>query len=170
MKKVSFSIPTSMKEIKWVVWYPLCVFFRKMRFLLFRFRCMDCGVRCDFRQPQYEYRVTDVEKVLLSSHIGNVGRDCICGNCLAVRISRAFAKGGEVSVGKCDGCLHDAMVSKVMWDPECNIRFGTRWWNGFSLCERCLVGAARDGIPSSGRYRVIGDRVVRLNEVGVEVD
>lgn len=143
---------------------------KKLRFVIFRFRCMDCGVRCDFRQPQYEYRVSGIERILLSSHIGNVGRDCICGDCLAERISVAFAKGNEVREGKCDGCSLEGVVSSIMWDPECNIRFGTRWWNGFSLCECCLVGAARGGIPSSGRYRVDGDRIVRLNEVGVEVD
>ena len=105
----------------------------------------------------------------------------LCGNCLAVRIHDVFTEAEHTTsrpvvrdhvhtiTAVCDGCGKTTDTLDICYKPQCNIRFGTNWWNGHNMCEECLTDAPKHGKPTSGVY--VWDHWHRytVNSVGAAV-
>jgi len=168
-------------------WHRVNVTWKTLKFKFQPFYCIDCGTKIDFKFPEYEHQGEGKDRLLLSHHgyhLTNDARGGVCGHCLANRIRGLFTRtkpaqgrGTKMSTSKvtyhykkvCDCCHKEKKTIDVSWDNQCDIRFGTRWWNGFFVCEDCLTEAAEKGMPRSGISAWFGGRSYPINSVGAAI-
>jgi hypothetical protein len=165
--------------------YRLSVAWKTLKYRLNPCKCMDCGGKLDYRFPEYSYHALGKQRVILSSHMYNLAGDNkgLCGFCLAARIHALFARikpnrgnqrNGMDHTGTikhvCDGCGEKKATLDISWDPECDIRFGSSWWNGHHICEDCLCTTAEIGKATGGQSYYVGGKCYQLNHAGAVVD
>ena len=155
-----------------------------LRYNLNPFLCIDCGKQLKFRFPVYKYTTSTGNPVLLQQYdFANTPKDKgVCGRCLAVRIANAFAEAkllkgdhdaysivddGSIKYMDTCVCCHEyTETMQVCRQRLCDIRFGSSWWNGQSVCEYCLASTARFGEQTSGVKTFVGGKMYNVNERG----
>lgn len=139
------------------------------------FRCEDCGTTLYFCAPNYETRIHG-KRIMLHGPSGIP----LCGHCLGQRITKWFAtpedqlksfgSGPLRSIEKCDICEEKKIVTDIIWDDWVSCRFGSEWWNGFKICQDCLVMCA-ESAPGSSSYSVShGNKHFQVNEFGARIE
>jgi len=143
-------------------WFPkkrvILDSYRTWKYKLFPFRCQDCGIKVNYKFPKYEYNGPGRRKSMLQplTHI-------LCADCLAVRIFNTFDK-FHPSNEKCDCCFKvKQTIGSMRNKNECDITFGSRWWNGHNFCKQCLIDTVMYGTKNSSIHAGSGKCV---NEVG----
>ena len=161
------------------------------RTLKYKFRpcvCTDCKKPLDFRSAEYCYNGDATHRRILlscsSAKFAKNKNEGLCGDCLAARIRALFARSkpnrGTQSNGlhhtgtkkcKCDGCGDVKATMDVSWDKDCDIRFGSNYWNGHRMCVDCLALAAEKGKQTSGRSMHVSGRkgCIELNQAGAAI-
>lgn len=134
-------------------------------------RCVECSTRvAPTLSPEYRISRTD----LVHSHVWAAVTICsggpLCRNCLAGRVSTLFRSlerhedrnvmlDTKYSLNRCcDSCdkFRPTIGIGTNEGPvPCDIRISVDWWNGFHVCEDCIVTAVKYGALHSG---VIGTR------------
>lgn len=167
-------------------WHTIKTAYKTLKFRLRPFTCLDCGKDIDYRFPEYHHQAPGKNRLLLSMSGYKLSEDKhkgMCGHCLAARIHGVFAAAKPTrskygnSLGKktgtikhkCDGCGETKPTLDVCWDPECDIRFGSAWWNGHHVCEDCLCETAENGSPSSGMSAWQNGHHYNVNTVGAAI-
>lgn len=166
------------------------VAWKTLKFMHKPFTCMDCGTKIDFKFPNFTHQPEGKARVILHQSgykiKGIKEHQGVCGVCLSKRIATQFdaakpLRGRYASMGnsmdkasgtskkKCDCCGETKPCMNVIWDPECDIRFGSSWWNGHWMCKDCLVEAAAFGFSDSGIGAWYGNRSYRINEAGAAI-
>lgn len=170
------------------VWRRAAVAWRTLKFQWTPFRCTDCGTAINFRFPTFYHTAPGKNRLMLSvsPFDGAAPREGICGHCLAVRIRAVFASatpGREGSSGSrnglnkpqktytavCDCCDTSKRCIDISWNPQCNIRFGTNWWNGHMVCEDCLCETAEHGTAQSMMHGYDNGWSYQLNSAGAAI-
>lgn len=152
---------------------PTITDLRTAVFARYPFRCNDCGIACDFRNPQFEYTTPGGERVMLH----NISADgCLCGKCLAKRIRAWFANPVDnfgkpkISFGECEICHKEKTIAEtICYSPVIDCRFGSRWWNGHWICCDCLASTAIYGQETSGVSSRINSETFLINEAGARI-
>lgn len=170
-------------------WHHVKVAWKTLKYQFRPFHCIDCGDRIDFRFAEFEYQAEGKRRVLLHQSgykLTNDKRGGVCGCCLSKRIHDVFAKAkpargrqsyksngqdGEFFTLKhqCDACGETKPTIDVCWDEQCDIRFGSGWWNGHNMCEDCLCEAAEKATPKSSMYRYFGGKSYPVNSAGAVI-
>ena len=146
---------------------------RTKLFEMYPFRCADCGIECNFRNPAFSYMIPGHTVVMLE----NYSDSCLCGHCLAKRIRLWFATpetdpwpDKERTISKCDACGETALLANWIDDrPNLECRFGTQWWNGFWICCNCLSMCAENGSAKSRISILANGKHYQINEAGAQV-
>jgi hypothetical protein len=138
------------------------------------FHCADCGCDLNFKNPNFQYQGKGKERILLSASMTH--DDPLCGHCLANRIRRWFKmpKKDFSSIyhrrdrkrGVCDSCHKNKIVSHIMWEDWCNVRFGVSSWNGHWICKDCLCECCEKGDAHSSHGTTINGKHYTMNEAG----
>lgn len=147
-------------------WWLIKATYNTLKYQLNPFKCMDCGGKINYKFPEFHYTIPGKNRMMLrmSGHnLEKTDHQGCCGNCTSKRIHTLFARikplRGTLSNGlnrtgtrkaKCDGCNLLKPTLTVSWDKECDIRFGSRWWNGHTVCEDCLCETAEKGRQTNG--------------------
>lgn len=186
---LKFNIPTWVPT--WSEWrYRVKAAWNTLKFQMNPLTCHDCGVKINFKFPNFTYQGEGKNRVILhqsgSKIEGIKENEGICGHCLAKRIHKVFdnakpLRGRNASYGNsisnktgtmkktCDSCGETKPCLDVCWDPECDIRFGSQWWNGHHICRDCLTEAAEKGSVDSSIGSWFGGYSYKMNEVGAAI-
>jgi hypothetical protein len=163
---VEFNIPA---------WVPtqreLLQRYKTAKYLLFPFRCEETGKRVNFKYPQYEYR--HARRVMVSTHNHIRSREQwikYVRDYFAYKGSRAgtphyWGQEMDVVTRKCDSCGQTAPTIGTAPD----LRIGMQWWNGFHVCENCLVETIRLGSESTSMFQYKNGVSWPINEAGALV-
>jgi hypothetical protein len=146
---------------------------------------LDCGDSINFRFPEFQYNAPGKKRVLLKMSGFELTKDWLvgcCGGCTSKRIHSLFTRikpfrgtqsnslnrtGTRRDV--CDGCGETKTTIDISWDKQCDIRFGSAWWNGHKMCEDCLCEAAENGKQTSGISMYHNGKYYEKNEVGAVI-
>lgn len=170
-------------------WNNVKTTWKTLKYKLNPCKCIDCGAIMDYRNPEYCWDGDATHKrVILSCSTNKITDDPnrgVCGKCLAKRIRSVFALARPTrsrygnGLGKktatikheCDSCGKVKPTLDVCHDPQCDIRFGSGWWNGHHICEECLCIAAEQGKTTSGRvmWRPGGGGSIYINHKGAAI-
>lgn len=166
-------------------WWPYSNQWRALwKTLLYRIRpdhCHVCGTRVDFRGNEFEGN-SHGKRIMLSQY----AKKPICGHCLAEKLKQFYTQ-ATLFVDKCDCCNehkritygipdingyfnlseHEHNVNKAVAKKlDLDVRYGMQWWNGFKLCEDCVVEALQNGKAKSSSFMLWGKTTYAVNHRG----
>lgn len=134
-------------------------------------RCVKCSTRvAPTLSPEYRIRHTDPVHSRVRAAVTICSGGPLCRSCLAGRVSTLFRSlarhedrkamlNTEYSLNRCCDSCHKFRPTIRIGTNEgpasCDIRISVTWWNGFHVCEDCIVTAVKYGALRSG---VIGTR------------
>lgn len=161
-------------------WRDIRATYNTIKFKMRPYTCVDCGCGIDFKFPEFHYQPLGKKCVILHMvglNIVKTDNQGVCGKCVGNRISTLFSrikplrsnsKYGTVGTKKqaCDACGKTKATLGISTNVECNIRFGSSWWNGHHICEECLVDAALLGTQSSGVMAYLNGKLYNTNGAG----
>jgi len=148
---------------------------RTAEFQVSPFTCEDCGKKLNFKHPNRDLDRPKFNRVMLSGGY----KQCLCGDCLANRITRWFHTPKAQLTNKfrcewrkrqiCDCCNKNRIVATVIQEPWLDVRFRSRWWNGHWICQDCLTQCARHGKEDSGIGGYDKGKHYSMNEAGARI-
>lgn len=164
---LTFSIPDWVPTKKQIV-----QFYRNIRYTIKPFRCEKTGVRLNYKFPHYEYQHAKRVMVSTYTHVW-------CRAEWIKYINEYFASPPAINAGapffsddsfavitqQCDSC---GCVAPTVGSME-HIRIGMQWWNGFRVCQTCLVETVRLGREHSTVYNYRKLESLNVNEAGAEI-
>jgi hypothetical protein len=138
----------------------------RFKLMLTPARCVDCSTRvAPTLSPEYRISHTDPAYSWVRAAVTICSGGPICRSCLARRVSALFRSlarqedrkvmlNTEYSLNRCcDSCRRFRPTIRIGTNEgpaPCDIRISVAWWNGFHVCEDCIVTAVKYGALHSG--------------------
>lgn len=160
---ISFPIPDALPR-----WHELKQYIATVKFWFSPYRCVDTGERLDFGHTLVEWRGTGLERVMIQVY------EPLSRTAMVERTKQLFASGGkdgyddrrEVMVKQCDCCRNTDRPTIGMGSGNFDFRLGMRWWNGFRICEECMIATIEKGELKSDVLSYVGGKIYYRNGKG----
>lgn len=158
MKYIKIPVP---EKRDWKRWGEIILF--KLRG---GFRCKHCGAKMQFKRFQLDTKISG-KRLMFKNNT-----DCICPACVIKELVEKKDVVFTEKESKCDWCgdIKDTTSFPRDKSLECNVHFGSMWWNGHHICQHCVEDIAIEPYTeSSSILKQEGDRMYPVNEIGLTV-
>lgn len=182
-RKLEFNVSLKIPQW-WPYGYQLRALWKTLLYKLKPDHCHVCNARVDFRGSEFE-GTSHGKRIMLSQH----AKQPICGSCLARKIAQYYIQ-ASLFVDKCDCCGEQKRITSGIVDMnsmlnlseheynankavasalELDVRYGMHWWNGFKICEQCVVESIHNGRAVSSRSIFWGKTCYSINHRGAMI-